>query len=411
MRSTSRGRRGVALVLLVCVLLQWTGTAAGAGEPESPCLLLKYAAPRIPEREAKARLDAVAASLAARMDVRWSPVPAGEPPQGDDGALPAPDRETIRQVSSLIGDASLRMEGMEVREAERLLSSAESLLRSRRIDPAVRALFPEILLRQGVIRLWEGDRAGAEALFARARALVPGFSPDPARYSPQVREAWANTESRLPDGAGLDLVSDPPGAVIRIDGVERGVAPLKARVAAGRPVEVRFSMPGRRESVRTGQWLPGETATVAATLAVDPAGRLGMLLDAPGDGRETKALVSDILGKAGAGRIVLLVLDGEEGRRIVRVHVASARDLSPRVLGTADAGDGAVPDGTAEAARTMLVAAGWPGPPQKIREAKRAWYYRWEFWSAVIAVAAGAAFAFGGGGGGGDSSGSGNVNF
>ena len=76
MRSTSSRRSAVALLL--CGTLLWRSAptvAAETGPSRAPALLLKYAAPDLPDPSAREVLDPVPAIVAKELRIRWLPVP------------------------------------------------------------------------------------------------------------------------------------------------------------------------------------------------------------------------------------------------------------------------------------------------------------------------------------------------
>ncbi len=102
MRSTSSRRSAVALLLCGTLLWRSAPTVAGAeaGASTEPALLLKYAAPDLPDRSAREVLDPIPAIVAKELRIRWLPVPM-EPSgkasvrRGDPGSRrrgPATDR-------------------------------------------------------------------------------------------------------------------------------------------------------------------------------------------------------------------------------------------------------------------------------------------------------------------------------
>jgi hypothetical protein len=408
MRSTSSRRSAVALLLCGTILWPPAGAVAGAeaGASTEPALLLKYAAPDLPDRSAREALDPIPAIVSKELRIRWLPVPmepAGKAPSATE--LPVPDDAALRRIAGKVSRASERMERVERAAASLLLEEAEKECRSYRFTEATRPFLAEIFLRRGILHLWEGKGSDAEALFSRARALRPDFNPDPALFPPQVLSAWKAAVRRPVPEAELLVESLPSGAEIFVDGERRGVTPARVRTGKIAPVRIRVSHPGYRDVETTGQWLPGDTEIVRFSLPGDRVARLGELLAgaARGKGGGAGPLVEEISAAAGTSRVAILMLEKEpagEGLR-ARLYAGRPATLDPALLGETSfpAGKG----GAKISGRWVadaLAADGWPRsePPE------RPWYRSPWFWGVFLAV--GAAVAFGAGGGGGGSGGS-----
>ena len=242
MRSTSSRRRTVALLLCGTLLWRSAPVVAGAeaGPSTEPALLLKYAAPDLPDRSAREVLDPIPAIVAQELRIRWLPVPiepSGKAPSA--GEMPVPDDATLRRIAGMVSRASGQMERVESASASLLLEEAEKECRSYRFTEATRPFLAEIFLRRGILRLWEGKASDAEALFSRVRALRPGFTPDPALFPPQVLSAWEATGHRPVPEAELLVESLPSGAQIFVDGERRGTTPARVRTKNIAPVRIR----------------------------------------------------------------------------------------------------------------------------------------------------------------------------
>jgi hypothetical protein len=404
MRSTSSRRSAVALLLCGTVLWQSAPTVAGAeaGASTEPALLLKYAAPDLPDLQARGVLDPIPAIVAKELRIRWLPVPmepSGKAPPA--GEIPVPDDAALRRIAEKVSRASELMERFESAAATLLLEEAEKECRSYRFTEATRPFLAEIFLRRGILRLWEGKASDAEALFARVRALRPGFTPDPALFSPQVLSSWEAIRRRPVPEAELLVESLPSGAEIFVDGERRGVTPARVRTKNIAPVRIRVSHPGYRDAETTGQWLPGDTEIVRFSLPGDRVARLGELLaGAPqGKGGGAGPLVEELAAAAGTPRVAILMLEKEasgEGLR-ARLYAGRPANLDPALLG-----ETSLPEGKRGAeisgkwVADTLAADGWP----RAERPERPWYNSPLFWGIFLTVGAAAAFAAGGGGGG-----------
>ncbi len=411
MRSTSSRRSAVALLL--CGSLLWrsapTVAAAQAGGPREPALLLKYAAPDLPDRSARQILDRTPAIVVKELRIRWLPVPM-EPSENDPSAveIPVPDDAALRRIAGKVSLASERMDKVEGDAASRLLEEAEKECRSYRFTEATRPFLAEIFLRRGILLLWEGKASDAGALLSRVRALRPGFTPDPALFPPQVMSAWEAIRQRPVPEAELLVESLPSGAEIFVDGERRGVTPARVRTKNIAPLRIRVSHPGYRDAEATGQWLPGDTEILRFSLPGDRVARIGELLAgaAQGTGGGAGPLVEELSAAAGTSRVAILMLEKDargEGLR-ARLYAGRPTGLDPALLG-----ETSFPEGKRGAeifgkwVADSLASDGWPReePPE------RPWYKSPWLWGLLLGVGAAVALGAGGGGGGaGGSSGS-----
>jgi len=405
MRSTSSRHRPIALLL--CGTLLWQSTPAFAGEETGPslepALLLKYAAPDLPDRPAREVLDPIPAIVAQELRIRWLPVPI-EPSEKASHTvdMPVPDDAALRRIAGMVSNASERMDRVESAAAERFLEEAEKECRSYRFTEATRPFLAEIFLRRGILRLREGKGSDAEALFSRVRALRPRFTPDPALFPPQVLSAWEATGHRPVPEAELLVESLPSGAQIFVDGEPRGITPSRVRTQKIAPVRIRVSHPGYRDAETTGQWLPGDTEILRFSLPGDRVARLGELLAGAERGKAGGAgpLVEELSAAAGTQRIAILMLEKEvrgEGLH-ARLYVGRPAGQDPVLLGETsfpEGEGGAVISGKWVAA--TLAANGWP----RAERPERPWYKSPWFLGAFLIIGVAVAFAAGGGGGGG----------
>ena len=391
---------------------------AAPGEATEPALLLKYAAPDLPDRSARQVLDPIPAIVAKELRIRWLPVPlesTGNVPSMRE--IPVPDDAALRRIAGTVSRASERMDKVESAAAERLLVEAEKECRSYRFTEATRPFLAEIFLRRGILRIREGKTSDAGALFSRVRALRPGFAPEPALFPPQVLSVWKATGRRPVPEAELLVESLPSGAEIFIDGERRGITPARVRTKNIAPVRIRVSHPGYRDAETTGQWLPGDTEILRFTLPGDRVARLGELLAgaAQGKGGGTGLLIEELSAAAGTSRVAILILEKDTRNEGLRARLFAARSAS---LDPAFLGETSFPEGRSGAeisgkwVAETLAANGWP----MAERPGRPWYKSPWFWGILLAVGVAAALGAGGGGGGsggstGSSGGSVAVNF
>jgi len=414
MRSTSSRRSSVALLLCATLVPQWTlaGFGHAAELPPEPALLLKWSSPEIPDGTARAILDPLPALLSAELRVRWVPVPE-EPAPVTAGTKtpPLPDDAALRAIAEKVSAAASRMEKVESAEAARLLTEAERQARSYRFDETIRPFFSEIFLRKGMLRLWEGDSAGAESLLARSRALRPEFTPDPAIFPPQFLSAWERASRRPAPDAELLVQSLPAGAEIFVDGERRGATPSRIRIGKPGPHRVRVAHPGYRDEEREGQWLPGDTEILEFSLRGDRLARLSEVVAGPLQGAGSGPILTEIASAAGVERIAILVLEKDpaaEGLQ-VRLYVRGPSGGDAARIGEWKPGPGKRSgEGAEKWAAEALASRGWPTIPGAATP-EEPWYRKWWVWVLAASVVAGIAVAAGGGGGGGSAGSTGTI--
>lgn len=415
MRSTSSALKGQAALLCLVLLFEWSGAAAAASgdPPPEPCILLKFYGPGTPEERAREKMGPLPELMLKDLNVRW--LPPAPPAASPDPPVPypEPDGASLARIAGLLADAAKKMDGMETADAAGLLGAAEREARRYRFGDAIRPYLAEIFLRRGLILLWEGDRGGAQEMFARSRAIRPDFNPDPALFSPSVRESWTLAGERPAPAAEILVQSIPSGAEVRVDGRAAGKTPCRVRVPTCSPLRLKLASPGCREVEKTGQWLPGDSESVEWILPRDPVATLGEILTASPDGKGTGKMLGELAGASSAARVAILLLDEREGSPRLRVLSYRPGEKDPVTVGLFDwpIAEGGGSGEAARAASQMLRTAGWPAANIGGSIEKSTWYHKWWVWALIGIVGVGAAMSLAGGGGGGDSGGSaGSIN-
>lgn len=404
-----RYTRAVAVFLCGTLLAQGlvSGPARAAESAAEAALLLKYVSPGVPDAAAREILDPLPALLKEEVSVRWVPAPVEPAAEPEETArLPLPDDAALRGIAGKLSAASTSMETVEWANARVLLEEAEREARSFRFDEAIRPFLFEIFLRKGMLMLWEGDTASAEAFLARSRALRPGFSPDPALFPPQVLSAWARAAARPPPEAELLVQSLPPGAQIFVDGEKRGTTPSRVRIASPGPHRIRLTHPGYRDATREGQWLPGDSEILEVTLPGDRIARLGEIIGGPLRGSGSGPIMTEIAAAAGVGRMAVLVLEkGETGDALrARLYARPPAGGDAVPIGEKTLSPGKQPaSAAAKWAAERMLSTGWP--PVGAGERESPWYGSFWLWAAVVSVAVAIVVAAGGSGGGSGSGG------
>lgn len=410
MRFSSSARKNLA-VLVASALIAEPGAVASralAEGPPEPCLILKFAAPAVTENAAHGWMEDLPERLRDALRVRWVAHPPSLRSAGEtERRLPVPSPAELESIARRHDEARARLERLETAQAAAILDEAErDAAKYRETDDAA-SLLGQILLTRAVLLLWDGDDDGARKALEKARALRPGFVPDPAVYPPKLLESWSAVSRAEPPSASLAVRSRPEGASILVDGAIRGTTPAAIEVRPGRAMRVRLERPGFLPAVQTVRCLPGDCGAVDLSLEPDVRGALGIALAASPEGPESARLLSGAIDEAGAQRAAVFLLREVEGKQFMDVLSFERGAAGLRLLGRIEA-DGS-PDGSRNAAMRsagMLVGAGWPPSAKFAREKKSPWYYKWWFWGLVGAAAAGAAIAVSGSNGGGGGSGS-----
>jgi len=261
-------------------------------------------------------------------------------------------------------------------EAERALYDAIATFGA----PASPEVFEEYWTTQlelASVLLEAQKQQSALQLFARAVVLAPDHEMDPERFSPFVRDGFADarrTAALLPRGS-LVVESDPPGAEVIVDGVVRGVAPAEIEGLFSGEHVVALRMDGRAPFARLVPVGAGESRV---TVLLAPAA------DGRTDGESPEVLAGRLARTLDAeAALVVAATTGSVRVRVVPVSQDAAdawRELPGDESTWATELDGLLrrPERTRIDYRVRVR----PPPPPS-------WYERWYFWTAVGAAVAG----------------------
>ena len=404
-------------------------------------------------RPARARLGALLAALAAGGIL--IPAPAAAGPDAN-----APDSETVTATAIIIPSAgeleptrrarlqaamekALRGDrGLEVRsldeqladqaghiphavisEARGLVEVGEALLVRQRARAAVPRLQAAVAqLGQVLAHVSERELARAQFLLGAAQAEVgdqqaarttfetlitwqPGFVPDAMQASKPVLAAWQAAKEVMrerPAGA-LDLVTNPAGAEVHVDGRLVGLSPTNADGLSVGTHYVSFRLGGHQHMVQEVPVYKGMRRAVEVPLKPSPrlahvTERASLLVaarsDDDQDARQAAMDLAKLLGVAHAVVVAVPPADQDDGRWSAVVYeTASGRRLSAASAPMREDPDALL----TELARTLYgqVAlheqAGARAPDDQGRAApgsRAPVYQRWWFWTGVAAAAA-----------------------
>jgi PEGA domain len=165
-----------------------------------------------------------------------SPLAAGDLSRALESPLPVESEVDValRQARAELEVAHRAMVQFEQGLARRALGRAEALLLPTEPDERVVELLAEVNFQAGLVHLRDQNRGLAVDAFRQVLRLVPGRAPlDPARYPPEVVQAFA--EARKPSGESgvLEVSATFDDVPVYLDGVRVGVTPLRRRISPG----------------------------------------------------------------------------------------------------------------------------------------------------------------------------------
>lgn len=266
-------------------------------------------------------------------------------------------------------------------------SAGEGQNELHRVNPtaAVLALYAQLSFVRGQALLGiPAQAAEAPIELARAHRLDPTFAPDPARYLPDVVQAFDAAKKRWTGKGTLSVVGH---GRLWIDGRETGTAPADVEVDAGPHVV----------------WLTGADRVTAGDHAIVVAGKKTTLeiKDLPASaalkvrrGRAALRYAPDPAARAGAMRTLAelvnvrdaVLLTSVNGRVVVQTWNAGARKQAPGFSPLRELKDEQPIDLLTPLAppKPKVVDTGPTEPPPRVVDERR-WYQR-RTWQATLAV-------------------------
>lgn len=311
------------------------------------CLVGLAAAPARADERAVLVVDATedggAAAMVARINVALGPDPSLAP-------IAARFVEALRKPTPV--DIGWRAEGeaalSEAREslarfayphAADRARAAQDAVASAAGDPTAPALLADLAFVEGMAIAGEAGLPAAAPTFALVHRLDPGRRLDPARYLPEVVEAFAAAAVPAAPSGSL-LVTASGAAEVLIDGVAVGAEPATVSVSAG-PHIVTVRGPdivarGRRVESAIGQTVSVPLTVVIASDAVRLGRARDRLVAATSDAARVDA-ITRLLSLVDARDAVVVATDAA-GAVVARLYTASDGLGRPRVVGDDVAG-------------------------------------------------------------------------
>jgi hypothetical protein len=207
-----------------------------------------------------------------------------------------------------------------------MLGQAEHILKGVAPSAATTQALVELNLRTGVVHAERGDRARAAEAFRLVHQLDASRTQlDPAAFRPQVVQLYAQALAAPTQAAGLTVRTDPPGALVSIDGRQLGVTPLTAPNLTAGDHYVSFTIDGYEPRTEKPRLAAGQTSNLGSLLLSKlvpeqraRAVRAGLLRDGTteADWRRAAAALAD------AAEVDVLVLVRENGAAVYDVKTA-----------------------------------------------------------------------------------------
>ena len=302
-----------------------------------------HAAPAVPPRVVAvidATGDADGAALAMRIGAAVSPAdglaPVADQPAAralfaplldEDAAVANDARTSLDQADEALGAFNYATAlGAAVAGESRLLAAAPR--------PATTDLLASLVFTEGMAR-FPNNPDGTRLAFAEVHRLSPDRALDPARFVPEIMEAYESSGRGDPGTGMLDVQADGPATDAWVDGVKAGPVPSQLALPGG----IHFVSVTGDDAVTTGarvRVVPGQDAPLHLTVArADLTTRIARmrrrLLEAPDDAARAAA-IAQLARAVGTDAAVVVVRDGD--KLATRVWRDAAPGLGPVVAFT-----------------------------------------------------------------------------
>lgn len=329
----------------------------------------------------------------------------------------------VRSLDEQLADQAGQIPHAVISEARGLVEVGEALLvrqRARAALPRLQAAVAQLgqvlahvnereLARAqfllGAAQAEAGDQQAARATFETLLTWQPAFVPDAVQASKPVTAAWeaARAVMRERPAGALDLVTNPAGAEVHVDGRLVGLSPTNADGLSVGTHYVSFRLGGYQHVVQEVPVYKGMRRAVEVPLKPSPrlahvTERASVLAAASGDDdQDARQAAMDLAKLVGVTHAVVVVVppaDQDGGRWDAVVYdTASGRRLSAASAPMREDTDALL----AELARTLYgqvafrqqaAARDSQTAGQRAPGRKAPVYQRWWFWTGVAAAAA-----------------------
>ena len=315
-----------------------------------------------------------------------------------DPAVQRAQAADVEEAMAMVRRGMVAFEGLDLDVAGAELDMAANLLLSNlpALTPMQRRALDEALFTLATTTLFEGSSEIADGVFIALALLSPTFQPSGDAYPSNVITRYAGLKRGVDTRAtgAIEVVSDPLGAAVYVDGVFRGSTPLTIEGLADGQHAVVVERLGYRSFGTLSPAAARRTSRVdldlERTLAVPVVARLtpGFALDPEAALALGRTLALDRLAvlsltvRLAQPRVSGLWLDVGAGKVLATVP-ATAVVQAPDVAASAVVGAIAAAVSEREEAEAAASAAQpFEWPP---------WIHQWWFWAAVGGVAVAAA--------------------
>ena len=287
------------------------------------------------------------------------------------GAVAADQMFRFRRVREQIDEGWRAYHNVQNDFATSRLVAARQDAESALALPGMTALYADASLRLGAVLASLGRTAEAHDAIALALALDPERPITQLEFSPEVVATVDAVRAQPRPTRPVHITSEPPGAVVNIDGRDAGRAPLTAELAIGQHVVIarapQFSpraqalaiaspaLPGKAAPPHGAESIDDKTGELAITLDHDDAAAdLAAGVDVGTADRAAQVVTDRVLELVDLDEVVLVAATDRRGGPtllIQRCAGAPARCTAVVELGYADR------SGIAAAARSVWQSA------------------------------------------------------
>ena len=142
----------------------------------------------------------------------------------------------MSSFEDLVNKAKRNYHTLNIREAQQALSAAKNLLpligsHLDQPDPIL-----DLFLFSGLVHLAQGQKSDANSSFHQAVVMDPDFALSASQYPPDVLKVFRRVQRRTTAAKPtvVRIESQPEGAVVYLNGQEKGETPLSVPVYSGR---------------------------------------------------------------------------------------------------------------------------------------------------------------------------------